>query len=1026
MNNKLRVIAGDNENQQDNNDEDEDLKLLLPQLTQSDTSYNQQQTIRQPTIDNKHIESQNQPNNSEPINQVKSFDDESNEINPEISNRISTTINSIIQPNQYLRLYKNREMNQIQSCIIVNYPKGQNGKTWVLLKGSILSEVQENDLTGYDEALVDQPLDLWEPNKDEMTVKDERRLYKAGDGNYRAVFVRKWLLNTRQAIIEFEGGNGTQCKVSITSLEPWKASLVNRQWHYPELSDTNTVLSRYNSSQIAYQAKIQSRRDHIEQSGGICKMMSTLGSTSPNTNDSLLPGSSPMPTIEQRDRKQSFNPTLIIPNYSKMKQKGNGKFSEKLHQVLGRKRRKRRKPNGDDPEDSSDDDDDDGNSNSDGDDQDGNLAKMLIRNQRSLVKLLGKKSKSSTNWSKLPKCDVKYYGVKKNGETDDLIRKAWDVTQWMKLRKLSTEATLQIWLTDVLQEPARSLIYKQQRTIQTFEQLIEILQAHYPVKPKLKEKIRNFYEFKYKKRTSMTAHIMVYTSLINDINEEAWIWNNITMPNRLPDLPSHQRQYEVLLKSIKSLDRLYWEVVRLQYTITPNINSVDYEITNVDINNLSNNMIAAENMLYPRSELSRLDMTSKFPSRFQRNSYKSKERKPIKRRFPSNRYKSTKDRRTNRYAPKQKIRMRKPFKGKCHACGGSHMLRYCKNKMKKTNYCKANRLCLFCAKANHTIAQCTERQKWRKEKDAGNGDQTKSKPYQKQTKPQNQSKPNRFIKQRQSIKFMTACQNEPNCEYGDDCHYLHESDYKLEPLTEDKTVRKEKIHALSRKERINVKTSLERINIKYYKLNWDEIPTKDRIMINLRQKDSDTMVRFPALLDSGSTISAITPRVADKFRQALEYERLKGSKFLCENGGKEDELFSGEYYIIPTLIPNTTNFEEIKFYIMPHNECSHGIILGDSDRKRLNYKFGLEVEPGKILYSHNGKGRKKKLKIVERSNKILERLDNMPGHAWQDRNLQVYEKAEEIVNDELESELSEEESESCDSSEESDDDDGIH
>ena len=27
--------------------------------------------------------------------------------------------------------------------------------------------------------------------------------------------------------------------------------------------------------------------------------------------------------------------------------------------------------------------------------------------------------------------------------------------------------------------------------------------------------------------------------------------------------------------------------------------------------------------------------------------------------------------------------MRRPFKGKCHACQGSHMLRYCPNKVKK-------------------------------------------------------------------------------------------------------------------------------------------------------------------------------------------------------------------------------------------------------------------------------------------------------------------------------------------------------
>ena len=272
---------------------------------------------------------------------------------------------------------------------------------------------------------------------------------------------------------------------------------------------------------------------------------------------------------------------------------------------------------------------------------------------------------------------------------------------------------------------------------------------------------------------------------------------------------------------------------------------------------------------------------------------------------------------------------------------------------------------------------------------------------------------------------MTPCRNGTNCSFGQECHYLHDSDYELEREPEPKPIRKEKINALSRKQRLKVRTSLERVDINHYRLRWDEIPSKDRIMINLRQKDLETMVRFPALLDSGSTISAITPRIAEKFKQSLKHEIQSGSQFLCENGGKEDELFSGEYYVIPTLIPNTTNFEKIKYYIMPHNECSHGIILGDHDRKRLNYKFGLETEPGKILYSHNGKGRKRKLKIVEQTDHILTRLDNMPGYAWQDRNLQVYEKAEEIMNDELDNELSHEDSDSSDDSEESDDEDGI-
>lgn len=109
---------------------------------------------------------------------------------------------------------------------------------------------------------------------------------------------------------------------------------------------------------------------------------------------------------------------------------------------------------------------------------------------------------------------------------------------------------------------------------------------------------------------------------------------------------------------------------------------------------------------------------------------------------------------------------------------------------------------------------------------------------------------------------------------------------------------------------------------------------------------------------------------------------------------------------------------------MPHNECSFGIILGLYDMKKLGYKIGTELEEDKVIFEHRGRTKGRKMKHVEQANEIMERLDNMPSYAWQDRNLQLYEKIEERVKEEcLNSDYTEDTETDSDESSESDDDD---
>ena len=103
---------------------------------------------------------------------------------------------------------------------------------------------------------------------------------------------------------------------------------------------------------------------------------------------------------------------------------------------------------------------------------------------------------------------------------------------------------------------------------------------------------------------------------------------------------------------------------------------------------------------------------------------------------------------------------------------------------------------------------------------------------------------------------------------------------------------------------------------------------------------------------------------------------------------------------------------------MPHNECCYGIILGDADMEQIGYVTGLRVEPGKVLFSHNGKRRKQKMKNIESGNDIMDRLNDLPGYALRD-NVELYEKVDELKDDSTESNSSDE----TDSEDVNDDDD---
>ena len=790
-----------------------------------------------------------------------------------------------------------------------------------------------------------------------------------------------------------------------------------------------------------------SRNTHFQQNGGLANMIGSYNQPTfvpQNTQSlisqptSLLPTQTPLPTIPQ-----NVQPQLVFPQRNTVQQSttramlsrfgagpdpnednnnnndGNRPNPNRFDIFNRANRRNLGDGNGGNRNNRGNDDQNgrNNNNNNNNNGNDGNVMNIVARNQENIIQLLRNKNKDS--YTKLPKCDVKYYGKKKNGEKDDLLRKVWEVREWCKTKGIPYDKMFNIWKSDVLQGPAKSLIYTQTHNINNFEDLIEMLSTHYPVEPKIFDKLKELREFKYTKKTSMAAHVNKYSIILHEIIQEKWIWENIIKRGRTPDLPTYQQQYQYLFRSIKSLERLYYKVQELMVIDRNHINSSGYFIQQQDVQLLAANMIKAEQYLYPNNELVRFDKTYS-----SRGSYGGGRRKD-----KSGRNKDTTGRNANRYpnqAAKRDRRNRqdkkrqqyqndKKFTGKCYACGGSHQVRICPDKAKKTKYCRDNNLCLFCVKPGHQLKDCKHQKEWKKKRDAGNGNNTKPKKWN-----------------RQAIRYATQCNNGDDCKFKHNCFYLHAGDQEItddetdtdqsEPSSEDfdsdRTERLNYNNKIStRKERMFVKTTLEIVNMHDYQLSPEEIPNNKKTVIHL-QRNEESAIKYKALLDTGSTISAIIPTVAEELKKKTNSKFVKESAFMVENGGGKDVKFTGEHLVIPTLKPNTKEFIDIKYYVMPHNECCYGIILGDADMEEIGYVTGLRVEPGKVLFSHNGKRRKQKMKNIESGNDIMDRLNDLPGYALRD-NVELYEKVDELKDDTTESNSSDE----TDSEDVNDDDD---
>ena len=167
-----------------------------------------------------------------------------------------------------------------------------------------------------------------------------------------------------------------------------------------------------------------------------------------------------------------------------------------------------------------------------------------------------------------------------------------------------------------------------------------------------------------------------------------------------------------------------------------------------------------------------------------------------------------------------------------------------------------------------------------------------------------------------------------------------------------------------------------RYDVNYHGVRWSQIPSPDTAEIDIGRKYDSGFIKQWTLIDTGSSISTVTPTQAKKLLESSEWSLTKGDKnFKVENGGEKEEVFSGDYVELPVRIVGTEQWKMIRFYVMPHDHCSFEMILGIRDMKKVGYDLATRVSDDTLIFKHSS--RRNKLNYVETKEQILEKVQQM-------------------------------------------------
>ena len=221
---------------------------------------------------------------------------------------------------------------------------------------------------------------------------------------------------------------------------------------------------------------------------------------------------------------------------------------------------------------------------------------------------------------------------------------------------------------------------------------------------------------------------------------------------------------------------------------------------------------------------------------------------------------------------------------------------------------------------------------------------------------------------------------------------IHALQRKIKDIKENPTSRISKrrrrslAHKESRKRRnvvLNMKEPRNELdqydtNSKNYRgFSQDQIPKDEKAILNICGTVNDKkriLSKLDVLLDWGSTINTINKSDAEKLCSTLNIKIEKGTQFLVENGHEERTTFSGDYIAINVQIPNQKTYTKLKFFVMPHDNCSYGAILSRYGMKRLNYSVGLKFHDNEVIFEHNSARKQPNPNWITPAEKIKKKL----------------------------------------------------
>ena len=156
------------------------------------------------------------------------------------------------------------------------------------------------------------------------------------------------------------------------------------------------------------------------------------------------------------------------------------------------------------------------------------------------------------------------------------------------------------------------------------------------------------------------------------------------------------------------------------------------------------------------------------------------------------------------------------------------------------------------------------------------------------------------------------------------------------------------------KEKQFINKSLHRYDQKKWLLDQKDVPQDSIVEILIQNAITKEIHRQSSLLDTGSTMTAISEKLANVIINTMGYTIMKTPRFLVETGSVEDAEYDGRHLTLIIVKPRSNGqLIKLRAFIMP-SKSSFDLIIGIKDMKRLGYELCI-VQPDVITFRNSGK-----------------------------------------------------------------------